>query len=73
MPVFNWDEPNGPIIKKAFRYYFAIALPLTFCVLLIWAASMWLPWTKWMARVQTVKENRRADIEMADIERWKSE
>jgi hypothetical protein len=75
MPVFNWDEPTGPVIKKAFNYYCAIALPLTFGVLLVWAASMWLPWAKWMKRLGRVmrERGRGRDLEMADLERWKIE
>jgi hypothetical protein len=71
MPIFNWDEDGRPIVKNTFKYYCAIAIPLTLCVLLIWVASVQLPWAEWIARMR--KRIRGVDVEMANGERWKNE
>ena len=47
MPLFNWDEP-GPVVKPNFKYYWAIAIPLTFTVMLVWACMIFPPWTTWL-------------------------
>ena len=57
MPVFNWEDANNPVIKSGFKIYWAFAIPVTFLVLVIWALSLWLPWSKWLSRWTS----RRAD------------
>jgi hypothetical protein len=71
MPVFNWDGGNIPIIKDGFKYYWAIAIPLTLFVLLMWAASMLLPWRRWLSGV--LSQNEKGDIETATGERKKDQ
>jgi hypothetical protein len=49
MPVFNLGEGDGPAIKNGFKYYWAIAIPFTFAVLVLWGLSVWLPWDDWLS------------------------
>lgn len=49
MPVFDWDANGVPVMKPAFRYYWAITAPLTVTILLIWSLMTLLPWSKWIA------------------------
>jgi len=49
MPLFNWDNGSHPVIKDSFRYYWAIAVPMTVLVLLLWGLSVWLPWKEWLS------------------------
>ncbi|KAE8441435.1 hypothetical protein EG329_004961 [Mollisiaceae sp. DMI_Dod_QoI] len=49
MPVFNWEGNGTPIAKPAFGYYWAIMLPLTTVVLVVWSLVTFLPWKKWIA------------------------
>jgi len=71
MPLFNWDGGDLPVIKNGFKYYWAIAIPLTVLVLLIWAAAMLLPWKRWIPGIR--RRNERGDIEAADWGRMKDE
>jgi hypothetical protein len=64
MPFFNWDGGDLPIVKDGFKYYWAIAIPLTLLVLLIWAASMLLPWRRWLSEIKCRYE--KDDVEAAD-------
>ena len=50
MPMFDWDANGAPVTKPAFRYYWAITLPLTVTVLLTWSLMILLPWKRWIAR-----------------------
>jgi hypothetical protein len=43
MPVFNWDNDDAPFMKEGFKYYLAVAIPLTFLVLALWVFAMPLP------------------------------
>jgi hypothetical protein len=36
MFVFNWDGDGAPVMKVGFKYYWAVAVPLTFVVLVLW-------------------------------------
>lgn len=65
MPVFNWDGNGAPAIKPGFKYYWAVAIPLTILVLGIWALSMLLPWKEWFAKkARSWTARRRRDIEL---------
>jgi hypothetical protein len=48
MPVFNWNGDGAPFVKDGFKYYLAVAIPLTFLVLTLWALAMLLPWRAWL-------------------------
>jgi hypothetical protein len=50
MPLFNWDNNDLPITKVGFKYYWAIAIPLTLFVLAVWALAMVVPWKELMIR-----------------------
>jgi hypothetical protein len=50
MPVFNWEDGQGPAVKRGFKYYWAIAIPVTFLVLIFWGLSVWLPWSEWLSK-----------------------
>jgi hypothetical protein len=71
MPLFNWDGGDLPVIKKGFKYYWAIAIPLTVLVLLIWLAAMLLPWTRWIAGIR--RQIKKDDLEAGNMERFKDE
>jgi len=71
LPLFNWDEGNFPVVKKGFKYYWAIAIPLTILVLVIWAVAVLLPWKRW--RAQFLCKTDRSDVEAANGERLKDE
>ena len=49
MPLFNWDNSTHPVVKDSFKYYWAIAVPLTILVLFLWGLSVWLPWKDWLS------------------------
>jgi Mg2+ and Co2+ transporter CorA len=63
MPVFNWDG-NSPIIKPAFKYYWAVTGPLTLFVLLSWALAMLLPWKLWLSMVNGGRKNSNGEVEL---------
>lgn len=71
MPLLNWDGGDLPVTKKVFKYYWAIAIPLTMLVLLIWAAAMLLPWTRWIAGIR--RQMKKDDLEAGNMERYKDE
>jgi len=48
MPVFEWDGTGTPAIKSGFKRYWAITVPLTVTVFLIWGAATLLPWRSWV-------------------------
>jgi hypothetical protein len=50
MPLFDWDGVDVPVIKSGFKFYWAIAIPLTLLVLLVWAAGMMVPWRRLVGR-----------------------
>jgi hypothetical protein len=50
MPMFDWDNDGSPTVKSGFKYYWAIAIPLTFLVLLLWSLAVLLPWRSWLPR-----------------------
>lgn len=52
MPVFNWDNDGSPIVKDGFKYYWAVAMPLTFLVFIVWAMAMLLPWRTWISKTE---------------------
>jgi hypothetical protein len=52
MPFFNWDSDGSPVVKAGFKYYWAVAIPLTVLVLVVWAAAVVLPWRKWLPKNQ---------------------
>ena len=60
MPFFNWDGGDVPVIKNGFRYYWAIAIPLTVLVLLVWVMGVLVPWRR---LVQRSGSKRRDDFE----------
>jgi hypothetical protein len=67
MPFFNWDGGDLPVLKDGFKYYWAVAIPLTLLVLCVWVGSMLLPWRRWMCKKQ------RRDVEANGEERMKGE
>ncbi|PVH82445.1 hypothetical protein DL98DRAFT_653191 [Cadophora sp. DSE1049] len=48
MPVFEWDGTSTPAIKSGFKSYWAITVPLTVTVFLLWGAATILPWRSWV-------------------------
>jgi hypothetical protein len=67
MPFFNWDGGDLPVLKDGFKYYWAVAIPLTLLVLCVWVGSMLLPWRRCMGKKQGL------DVEANDGERMKGE
>lgn len=63
MPLFNWDGDGTPTIKDGFKYYWAIAIPLTVLVLGVWAGAMLLPWRVWLKKMRA--ESSNDDVEAA--------
>lgn len=50
LPFFDWDSDGSPAVKAEFKYYWAITLPLTFLVLILWTLATILPWRKWLPK-----------------------
>jgi hypothetical protein len=48
MPVSNWNGDGAPFVKDGFKYYLAVAVPLTFLLLTLWALAMLLLWMAWL-------------------------
>jgi hypothetical protein len=73
MPVFEWDG-NTPIIKLRFKYYWAVTVPLTLFVLLLWALAMLLPWKSWLSKLKKRTEGSKfgcsADNLMGFVRSW---
>jgi hypothetical protein len=58
MPLFNWDAENGSSVLTArFKYYWAVTIPLTFVLILIWSLLLLLPWRRW---IPTAWDTRRS-------------
>lgn len=63
MPVFDWD--TGTLVaNEGFRIYWAIAIPLTLVVLLVWIVCMALPWGIWVKRFYN---RRRSDTKKGGL------
>ncbi|KAH8787562.1 hypothetical protein F5882DRAFT_111032 [Hyaloscypha sp. PMI_1271] len=45
-PMMSWDAKGRPVTTVRFKYFWAIAVPLTFLVFFVWAVAMLLPWGK---------------------------
>jgi Mg2+ and Co2+ transporter CorA len=59
MPVFDWDAAgNGPVTKKGFKLYWAVTIPVTLAVLMVWGLAMVFPWTTWAEKFRTRRERR---------------
>jgi hypothetical protein len=71
MPFFDWDSDGLPFVKQGFKYYWAIAIPLTVLVLVLWSLSLLLPWSQWWSRMTT--RSKQKDLESAEPERIKSQ
>jgi hypothetical protein len=67
MPVFNWDAGSGPVVKDAFKYYWAIVIPLTFLVFVAWAMAMLLPWRVWLLKNRTDSNQAGSGIGLLHI------
>ncbi|KAG9228050.1 hypothetical protein BJ875DRAFT_529145 [Amylocarpus encephaloides] len=49
MPVIDWSQGPHPTVKLGFKYYWAIAIPVTLLVLVLWGLAVWLPWNLWLS------------------------
>lgn len=63
MPLFNWNDDGKPVVKDGFRYYWAIAIPLTVLVLGMWAGALLLPWRGWLSKRRVKGRDRAGDVE----------
>ena len=68
MPVFNWDDNGVPAVKTGFRYYWAVAVPLTILVLASWAMGMLVPWKAWISKIQGNSNGLEQDVEKRTAE-----
>jgi ABC-type microcin C transport system permease subunit YejB len=68
MPVFNWDADGTPVVRRGFKYYWAITLPLTILVLATWAVATLLPWKEWIVKKPGSPKAFENDIELMRIE-----
>jgi hypothetical protein len=67
--VFNWDG-SGLVVKESFKYYWAIAIPVTVLVLLVWGLSVCLPWKEWLPRGlvrEQDREERGGDLDFVFV------
>jgi hypothetical protein len=67
MPVFNWDTGSTPVVKDAFKYYWAIAIPLTFLVFVAWGIVMLLPWRVWLSKNRADSDQAESGIGLTHI------
>jgi hypothetical protein len=59
MPVFDWDTAgNGPVTKKGFALYWAVTIPITLGVLIVWGLATGLPWSIWAEMFRLKREGR---------------
>jgi hypothetical protein len=63
MPVFNWDNDGTLVVNHGFKYYCAIALPLTFLVFVAWL----LPWRLWLSKARSRSSQPEIRIELTHI------
>jgi hypothetical protein len=60
MPVIDWEGQGAPTTNKGFKYYWAVAIPLTICVLAAWSLAMVLPWRKWISNLRGNSKDEEA-------------
>lgn len=78
-PFFDWDETNSRLITQSFWIFWAISIPLTVAVLMMWLLSVKLEWTNFLVslfrdrrpfrearRKEKVTEMNGGMIEMVD-------
>lgn len=68
MPVFDWDETGRDIVKPSFKYYWAVAIPLTVLVLVSWVISILFPWHSGIARIRERLRTVRHKKEQRNID-----
>jgi len=67
MPVIDWEAEGMPVVKKGFKYYWAVTAPLTLLVLASWGLAMLLPWKKWISGLIESPRTRGRDIELTGL------
>ena len=67
MPVFNWDGNGAPFLKEGFKCYLAVAIPLTFLVLAVWAFAMLFPWRMWLPMSKSWPEQPELSVGLTRI------
>ncbi|KAH8772028.1 hypothetical protein F5882DRAFT_506105 [Hyaloscypha sp. PMI_1271] len=67
MPVIDWEAEGMPVVKKGFKYYWAVTAPLTLLVLASWGLAMLFPWKKWISRLIESPQTRGRDIELTGL------
>lgn len=69
MPVFEWDGSGSPVFRSGFKRYWAITVPLTVTVFLLWGAATILPWRSWLfERYGKTNVSMAVDGEGSDLE-----
>jgi hypothetical protein len=49
MPVLDFSvQDGGSVFKPSFKYYWAVTIPLTFVLILVWSLVLLLPWKRWL-------------------------
>ncbi|KAE9375843.1 hypothetical protein N431DRAFT_207919 [Stipitochalara longipes BDJ] len=50
--MVSWDASGRPVANDGFKYFWAVAIPVTFLVVLMWAVATSFPWEKWLTTWQ---------------------
>ena len=68
--MFSWGDNGLPVANAGFKYYWAVTIPLTLVVLVLWAVAMLLPWEKWLSiwRRRSVAVGFEAEFEGIVVE-----
>jgi hypothetical protein len=66
MPLVDWSQ-NTPVVNPGFRYYWAVAIPLTLVVLLLWTVLTHKHYWKHIPRVWNRAKSTDYDIEKASM------
>lgn len=66
MPLIDWTGAV-PVVYPGFKYYWAVAVPLTAVVLLSWAVLTHKQYWKVMSRIPSKRRSSHYDIEKASM------
>jgi hypothetical protein len=64
--MFNWEDPDTPVLRPPFRVYWVFTAPFTVC--LVGAVSFWLWREKKRWNTKKAERKRANEKELSDIE-----
>ena len=62
MNMFNWDAGAGePVVSSRFKYYWAVTVPLTIVVIMVWIITnlLYLKFRSWQKKRERAKRDQK--------------